>query len=151
MADLPSFETYGNYSSDNYGAHALVFQTPQGLFWFSYRTLVAFTAGDRRVVRENDWGPTTGKHLNWIDGGNKAARVSSAEFERLYDAKWKAIQAAMIAKVADSFDNARLIAAAPDLLEALQRALTSWDDSDGRTIPALVADEMRAAIAKANG
>lgn len=85
MTTLPSFETYGDYSSDNYGAHALVFTTPQGRFWFSYQTLVAFQAeGYQRVVRQNDWGPTTGKHLNWIDGGRKSNRVPSGEFERMY-------------------------------------------------------------------
>lgn len=86
---LPGFATYGDYSTDNYGAHALVFTSPDGArFWFSYRTLVAFeTAGGRRVVRANDWGTTTGKHLNWIDGGDRAAkreRVSADEFRRLY-------------------------------------------------------------------
>jgi hypothetical protein len=36
------------------------------------------------VVRENSWGPTTGKHLNAIDRGNKKGRVSSDQFESLY-------------------------------------------------------------------
>jgi len=85
MTTLPSFSTYGNYSSDNYGAHALVFRTHEGVFWFSYQTLVAFQAANHmRVVRQNDWGPTTGKHLNWIDGGDHASRVPSDEFERRY-------------------------------------------------------------------
>jgi hypothetical protein len=43
--------------------------------WFSYRTIVAFHAnGYSRVVHENDWGRTTGKHLTWIDGGDQDAR-----------------------------------------------------------------------------
>ena len=67
---LPSFNTYGNYSSDNYGAHCLVFRSPTIDVYFSYKTPVAFeTIETGLVVRENDWGPTTGKHLNWIDGG----------------------------------------------------------------------------------
>ena len=33
------------------------------------------------VVRENDWGSTTGKHLNYFDEGDKSERVSSAHFE----------------------------------------------------------------------
>lgn len=82
MTTLPSFESYGNYSSNNYGVNALVFTLPDGgLIWFSYKTPVAFAKNGNRVVRENLWGPTTGKHLNWIDGGDKAARVSSADFE----------------------------------------------------------------------
>lgn len=45
--------------------------------WFSYRTCVGFDEYDGRgpVVRENEWGPTTGKHLNYIDGGDKACRI----------------------------------------------------------------------------
>lgn len=83
---LPSFETYGDYKSDNYGSHCLKFYMPNVTIWFSYRTPVAFrTFGEngRMVVRENDWGPTTGKHLNWIDGGDKGSRISGQEFERL--------------------------------------------------------------------
>ena len=80
---LPEFESYGNYSSENYGAHTLVFTDAEGRdFYYSYRTLVAVRVPGRGlVVRENDWGPTTGKHLNWIDYGNKEARVSKEEFE----------------------------------------------------------------------
>lgn len=56
--------------------------------WFSYSTPVAFMApGYGKVVRENVWGQTTGKHLNYVDGGNKSARVSEEAFAvRLDDA-----------------------------------------------------------------
>lgn len=51
---------------------------------FSYKTPIAFYGRKGgRVVRKNAWGPTTGKHLNAIDDGNKAKRVSEKEFERL--------------------------------------------------------------------
>lgn len=54
------------------------------VFWFSYKTCVAFEEPDlhgcRRVVRENDWGPTTGKHLNEIDP-DKSLRIPGDEFE----------------------------------------------------------------------
>ena len=82
--NLPSFESYGDYKSDNYGAHALVFDCNRFRVWFSYKTPVAFSANGRQTVRENTWGPTTGKHLNWIDGGSKEAkarRVPGSEFE----------------------------------------------------------------------
>ncbi len=50
--------------------------------WFSYHTLVAFCmAGRPPVVHQNVWGPTTGKHLNIIDGGDKDSRVSKDEFD----------------------------------------------------------------------
>jgi len=80
---LPSFKSYGHYSSDNYGAHCLVFASPKIDIYFSYDTPVAFhLAGQSVVVRENDWAQTTGKHLNWIDGGDKASRISGEEFEK---------------------------------------------------------------------
>ena len=85
MANLPSFSTYGNYSSDNYGAHALRFDINGDTFWFSYKTLIAFQKGHGSiVVRVNDWSTTTGKHLNAVDGGDKKSRVSGADFEKLY-------------------------------------------------------------------
>ncbi len=79
--DLPRISNYGRYSSDNYGANSLCVSMPNITVWFSYQTPVAFQAVARqRLVRENDWGPTTGKHLNWIDGGDKESRVSGEEF-----------------------------------------------------------------------
>ena len=81
---LPTINSYGNYSSDNYGAHCLCVTIPGLKVWFSYQTPVAFQADGPRIVRENEWGPTTGKHLNWIDGGEKSRRVSGEEFERLF-------------------------------------------------------------------
>lgn len=55
---------------------------------YSYSTVIAFSVnadnGDS-AVRQNAWGPTTGKHLNMIDGGTrdaKAARIPGDEFER---------------------------------------------------------------------
>jgi len=51
---------------------------------FSYSTCVAVTNADGRwVVRENDWGPTTGKHLNWLDDGNKTLRLPGGVFEEV--------------------------------------------------------------------
>jgi len=82
---LPTISTYGNYSSSNYGAHALRVDVGELTVWFSYNTPVAFhKLGGSKVVRRNDWGPTTGKHLNAIDDGNKADRVDSETFWRLF-------------------------------------------------------------------
>ena len=54
---------------------------------FSYSTPIAFwRSGEGWVVRENDWGPTTGKHLNHFDEGDKSERLPSAHFEaRLHE------------------------------------------------------------------
>lgn len=48
---------------------------------FSYETPIAYANGGEWVVRENDWGPTTGKHLNEIDGGERKQRIPGREFE----------------------------------------------------------------------
>lgn len=102
LQNLPSFSTYGNYSSSNYGAHALVFTTSDIDVYFSYKTPVAFrTTSTGLIVRENDWGPTTGKHLNAIDGGDKKTRVPGAVFEEALQAAnagFRADAAAIIAK-----------------------------------------------------
>lgn len=83
--EMPSIRPYGNYSSDNYGAHALMVNIGPVTIWFSYQTPIAFCAPNcPRIVRDNSWGPTTGKHLNWIDGGDKKSRVSSERFEQLW-------------------------------------------------------------------
>ena len=70
-----------NFTKFNVGALTL---------WFSYETPIAFKVdGQPRIVRENIWSTTTGKHLNAIDGGTKEAkaeRVSSVEFNKALDA-----------------------------------------------------------------
>ena len=50
--------------------------TPDGdTLWFSYRTVIAFQRGfGPIIVRQNDWSNTTGKHLNYIDGGGVEAK-----------------------------------------------------------------------------
>lgn len=50
------------------------------VLWFSYETIVAFhVPGQPRVVSENIWSQTTGRHLNEISP-NKASRVPHDEF-----------------------------------------------------------------------
>ena len=82
--NLPTIDTYGRYSSGNYGAHCLRVDFDNLTLWYSYNTIIAFatrigTYG--RVVRQNDWSTTTGKHLNAIDGGNKKGRIPGDQFE----------------------------------------------------------------------
>lgn len=52
--------------------------------YFSYRTPVAFYGDEGLVIRENDWGPTTGRHLNYIS--TTRARLTGAEFEAQLEA-----------------------------------------------------------------
>ena len=50
--------------------------------YYSYKTIVAYYEHqDGLVVSKNVWGVTTGKHLNWIDSGDKKARIDNSEFE----------------------------------------------------------------------
>jgi len=82
MTTLPTFSTYGNYSSDNYGAHAI--KIDMGIFelYYSYQTIVAFYDPEfGLVVSENCWKTTTGKHLNAIEP-NKKLRLARTEFEK---------------------------------------------------------------------
>lgn len=79
---------YGSYSSDNYGANSICVQLGNKSIYYSYDTVVAFEGYNSKGVRfgltvsENCWGSTTGKHLNWIDGGRKDKRLSRDEFLR---------------------------------------------------------------------
>jgi hypothetical protein len=72
---------YGEYSNDNYGSCRAV-QIGDLTLYFSYRTVIAFEdANTGRTIIRNYWGPTTGKHLNWIDPDPKI-RLSSEEFNK---------------------------------------------------------------------
>ena len=76
---------YGNYSSDNYGANSIAIKMGTRTVFYSYDTVVAFRGTNSNgkhfdCVSKNYWGTTTGKHLNWIDGGNKKDRLSRDDF-----------------------------------------------------------------------
>ena len=82
--NLPTISSYGEYKSGNYGVNSLMVSIGALTLYFSYNTIVAFsTPQTGQKVRQNDWSTTTGKHLNWIDGGDKKGRLPSAEFEAL--------------------------------------------------------------------
>lgn len=73
---------YGHYKSDNYGGHSMAVQVGSLTLYFSYDTVIAFReAGHSLRVCENAWSTTTGKHLNWLDGGNKADRLPFNRFQ----------------------------------------------------------------------
>lgn len=66
MLDI-TIKNYGRYRSENYGAHTKLVIVGNKSLWFSYDTLVAFSAGGEFHIIKNYWGNTTGKHLNWIN------------------------------------------------------------------------------------
>jgi len=86
--NLPTIRTYGRYASANYGAHCLRVDLGNVTVWYSYRTPIAFRVrGADTVIRENDWGPTTEKHMRWIDTDRfMASRIPGEEFERRFEA-----------------------------------------------------------------
>lgn len=84
--------TVRSYYNDR--ANAMQVRTNGITYWFSYQTCVAFQDGDGLRVVRNEWGPTTGKHLNLIDGGSREAvkaRMDLRKFnEELAKAETKA-------------------------------------------------------------
>lgn len=76
--DLPTWHVYCDHTT---GVNALCFNLKGLRVWFSYKTPVAFQVRDwEPVVCVNCWGPTTGKHLNAIDGGDKETRLAPIPF-----------------------------------------------------------------------
>lgn len=52
--------------------------------YFSYNTLIAYKLLDKPLrIRKNDWGPTTGGHLNTVSK-DKSIRMQSDNFIKLY-------------------------------------------------------------------
>ena len=83
-----SIDSYGDYSN-NHGTNAMLFQADDLVVYLSYRTPIAFKyPGKGLTIRENDWGRTTGKHLNWIDS-DKSKRIPGVEFEKKLEALLK--------------------------------------------------------------
>lgn len=83
---LPNVSNYGRYSSDNYGAHTLRVDLGTLTFYYSYQTIIAYSDGqDGLVCSENQWGVTTGKHLNWIQP-DKKSRIKADKFNEMLEA-----------------------------------------------------------------
>ncbi len=51
-----------------------------GIFYFSYRTCIAFHLNGKLTIRENDWSTTTGKHLNYICK-DQSVRIAGTQFD----------------------------------------------------------------------
>lgn len=74
-----------NYTSRN--AEALCVSIGPIDLYFSYKTVIAFRApGFGSCVRENSWGPTTGRHIKetGFDPGI-SQRMNGAEFDALVE------------------------------------------------------------------
>ena len=77
--------TYGNYSDNTSQSYvksrASKWSANGVIFYKSYDTIIAFETMRLRVC-ENCWSKTTGKHLNWLDGGNKKNRLDRETFQK---------------------------------------------------------------------
>jgi len=52
--------------------------------YYSYNTAVGIRYPNNDLyLSENVWSTTTGRHLTWIDGGNKKGRLKREEFNQL--------------------------------------------------------------------
>jgi hypothetical protein len=51
--------------------------------FYSYITPVAIQVRGDLFVCENQWSTTTGRHLTWIDGGDKTGRMRYKDFQEL--------------------------------------------------------------------
>jgi len=80
LTDKFQVESYGEYSSNNYGVNALKVTIDKLQLWFSYKTIIAFQYDGHFVISKNYWGNTSGKHLNWIDR-DKKIRKDNEEFQ----------------------------------------------------------------------
>lgn len=79
---LPKISSYGDYESSNYGVNSLKVSFEKFDLYYSYQTIVAYCdAQDGFIICENQWGVTTGKHLNWINPDHKA-RLPYDEFQK---------------------------------------------------------------------
>lgn len=76
---MVSFRNENENSAKNFNSVSIGDVT----FYFSYETCVGVNIGHRLYVHKNIWGTTTGKHLNWLDGGNKEDRLDSDEFDKI--------------------------------------------------------------------
>ncbi len=77
--DLPEIESYSeNTPQSNCMRMSFTFID----LYFSYSTIVAFRYRAQLYVIKNYWSTTTGKHLNWIDGGRKKSRLSEEDFNQ---------------------------------------------------------------------
>lgn len=69
-------QTKISFYNENSAKNAILLTINGVRFYFSYRTLVAVKYSGESATHVNDWGTTTGKHLNWIDGGSPKTRVT---------------------------------------------------------------------------
>lgn len=53
--------------------------------YFSYETLIGFRKGNFLCIRKNEWGNTTGKHMNAIPGSGSVDKMDEEQFIYAYE------------------------------------------------------------------
>ena len=123
-----------------------VVTTGSRTYWFSYRTCVGFLDSDTVrgiVVRRNEWGPTTGKHLNEIDGGDTEARARRVDLETFQ---------ALLSETAHDVAAVSLVSDS-EVVDRIARLLSgrSWEASDLDNIAEMVREVRPNSIDEASG
>lgn len=91
--------------------------------------------GGKHPLHDQRWIATHDAEVEWNQDGTE----------------WRLSDGELICEMRDGpLDNAPLIAAAPEMLEALESALRRWDEADEADAPAL-GHRMREAVRKATG
>lgn len=61
--------------------------------YFSYKTVIAYSlkndTGYLTVGRVNEWGPTTGRHMNDVSGNHKEDRLTGEDFQNELETLYK--------------------------------------------------------------
>lgn len=96
VCQIPEVWSYGSYRShQNYGVHTMAVSLNGIDFFYSYRTLVAFTGPDGfGVIRENEWGRTTGRHLCLIRRQHAVGSYVTVPREEFVTRLYNTLQAA---------------------------------------------------------
>lgn len=78
--ETPEVSYYGPTKTPRTNARREDYPKAGLTLWYSYDTVIAFRRHGLLTVCENAWSTTTGKHLNAIDGGDKANRLRRDQF-----------------------------------------------------------------------
>ncbi|MCK4899014.1 MAG: hypothetical protein KAS38_09565 [Anaerolineales bacterium] len=80
MSELLTIKKWNYGKANSRTANTIAIDVGKITFFFSYDTIVAFLEpGVGLTLSVNRWGPTTGRHLNWIS--ETRLRTSREEFD----------------------------------------------------------------------
>ena len=86
MKKMISFRNENENSAGNFNSVEIKWVR----FYFSYQTCVCIKLreqfnGEYWFAIQNQRWATTGKHLNWFDGGDKKSRLTPEKFQEVYE------------------------------------------------------------------